>query len=608
MKTLRLLMMFVVSLFFLVTLRSTAWSGPPQFEQGTLFINLECRNPSTSQDIAKTPIIRNTTENWLAKGTKILWTASDGDQGTIILQNSLEPGGHGEVQGVGKPGQVYTCTAKAVRKLQSTDAELEIKNVNIINKDACMNQTYQAIVRVANNGGGPTKFKFKSGPYPQNITYNINANQEVDFQTYGTASAVITNNSHISLLYLDNSLEDNPLCNKYSGKSGKYETFCDSNVPNHIVEVSIPHRSKPPLCKEDSLVIRSPKGAISSQHDSFSLEIITSVVDGTGNVSEGLPNFLPGLDIEWARVEEPNWISNTPASAPKNINVDDLPVQIQIGNVFLPGQYAVRAKAHGGNTWSEWQRFVIGSISKDALGKQKITPLQGTTIQGKNALQETSGIEKVTPGGTMKPMSGQGPEGLGGLSEKKAPLAKEALTTAKRPDLVVDKFWVETVQPGEKMLNGQIADKKYLYFTWKVRNIGDKISAPTKLNIGCVVIMGQGPCPLGPMANYDVKQLWPKPNSPNDPAGGQVFWNQQPFPAPASQVKYRFTAIVDPNKKIDEKNESNNKLVSVFDTTPKLIKHTEGMKPVIKPEQNKSLQPEQRKKDLRETPLQPMKR
>jgi len=133
----------------------------------------------------------------------------------------------------------------------------------------------------------------------------------------------------------------------------------------------------------------------------------------------------------------------------------------------------------------------------------------------------------------------------------------------KGPDLVVDKFWVETILPGKKMPNGKTADKKYLYFVWRVRNVGDEVSASTKLNVSCEVLKGPGPCP--PVAkSYGVKTLWPRPNAPNDPSGGQTFWNETPFPAPTSSVKYQFTALVDPGNKVPEKDEGNNKLVSVF--------------------------------------------
>ena len=124
MKALRLLRMAVVSLLFIVSFSSISWSGPPQLKKEareivpnlkiTGYIEIECRNPHTSQDITKTPRIKNTTGKILAKGAKILWTASDGDKGTIILQKSLAS--NIEVQGIGKAGQVYTCTAMAEPK------------------------------------------------------------------------------------------------------------------------------------------------------------------------------------------------------------------------------------------------------------------------------------------------------------------------------------------------------------------------------------------------------------------------------------------------------------------------------------------------------------
>lgn len=72
---------------------------------------LECKNPGTHQDVAKTPQIKNTTNTVIPKGHKIHWGASDGDKGVITLDKGLGLAAGQTVQGLGKAWQVYTCTA-----------------------------------------------------------------------------------------------------------------------------------------------------------------------------------------------------------------------------------------------------------------------------------------------------------------------------------------------------------------------------------------------------------------------------------------------------------------------------------------------------------------
>jgi len=72
-------------------------------------ISLKCQNPGTHQDVAKDPDITNSTNQTLAAGKKIFWTASDGDSGSLILSSPLAPGK--SVQVTGQPGQAYTCKA-----------------------------------------------------------------------------------------------------------------------------------------------------------------------------------------------------------------------------------------------------------------------------------------------------------------------------------------------------------------------------------------------------------------------------------------------------------------------------------------------------------------
>jgi hypothetical protein len=72
---------------------------------------LTCSNPGSQQDVAKEPILKNTTGATLAKGSTIYWFTKPAqgapEKGRVELENALAPGG--TVQGHGNPGQVYTC-------------------------------------------------------------------------------------------------------------------------------------------------------------------------------------------------------------------------------------------------------------------------------------------------------------------------------------------------------------------------------------------------------------------------------------------------------------------------------------------------------------------
>ncbi|MFN0111062.1 MAG: hypothetical protein ACKVZH_19550 [Blastocatellia bacterium] len=72
-------------------------------------VSLGCKNPGSHQDVAKTPSVSNTTGKVLKKGTKLNWSASDGDKGVITLANDLAAGG--SVQAMGSAGNGYTCQA-----------------------------------------------------------------------------------------------------------------------------------------------------------------------------------------------------------------------------------------------------------------------------------------------------------------------------------------------------------------------------------------------------------------------------------------------------------------------------------------------------------------
>ena len=70
---------------------------------------LSCQDPGTPQESGKTPVITNNSENSLAKGIQIRWSASDGDAGNIILPKVLPAGK--TIQAKGQPGSRYTCHA-----------------------------------------------------------------------------------------------------------------------------------------------------------------------------------------------------------------------------------------------------------------------------------------------------------------------------------------------------------------------------------------------------------------------------------------------------------------------------------------------------------------
>src|SRR5437763_6930612 len=71
---------------------------------------LQCSNPGGQQDVAKEPVITNTTSKTLPKGQKIYWKSSDSDKGTLTLDAPLAPGKSVIDRGHAGP-QSYTCTA-----------------------------------------------------------------------------------------------------------------------------------------------------------------------------------------------------------------------------------------------------------------------------------------------------------------------------------------------------------------------------------------------------------------------------------------------------------------------------------------------------------------
>jgi hypothetical protein len=73
---------------------------------------LKCNNSGGLQDVAKTPWISIQSGPALNAGTTIQWSATDGDNGEIVLTKKLttDPKDHVIVQGTA--GQNYQCTAK----------------------------------------------------------------------------------------------------------------------------------------------------------------------------------------------------------------------------------------------------------------------------------------------------------------------------------------------------------------------------------------------------------------------------------------------------------------------------------------------------------------
>ncbi len=70
-------------------------------------ISVACKNPGSSQDVAKTPSLTNTTSYTIAKGRTLMWKSSDGDSGSHKLEADLAPGA--SVKAMGKAGNAYTC-------------------------------------------------------------------------------------------------------------------------------------------------------------------------------------------------------------------------------------------------------------------------------------------------------------------------------------------------------------------------------------------------------------------------------------------------------------------------------------------------------------------
>lgn len=86
-------------------------------------VSIGCANAGSSQDIVKTPVLKNTASVPLAKGTALSWSASDGDASKLVLDADLPVGATLKVQGT-RPGNAYRCSASYLAR-----PDLRIKRV-----------------------------------------------------------------------------------------------------------------------------------------------------------------------------------------------------------------------------------------------------------------------------------------------------------------------------------------------------------------------------------------------------------------------------------------------------------------------------------------------
>ena len=61
----------------------------PITQLSTVFVG--CSNPGSSQDVAKTPSLKNTTSYAVPKGSVLNWSANDGDKGSVTLASDRAP-------------------------------------------------------------------------------------------------------------------------------------------------------------------------------------------------------------------------------------------------------------------------------------------------------------------------------------------------------------------------------------------------------------------------------------------------------------------------------------------------------------------------------------
>jgi hypothetical protein len=102
-------------------------------------VAIECANPGSHQDVAKTPILKNTTGSVIPKGKILRWRSTDGDYGSVQLQSDLAPGA--VVRGLGDAGNGYQCTASfsagapdltivSAKWTTATTVAVQVRNLN----------------------------------------------------------------------------------------------------------------------------------------------------------------------------------------------------------------------------------------------------------------------------------------------------------------------------------------------------------------------------------------------------------------------------------------------------------------------------------------------
>jgi hypothetical protein len=163
------------------------------------FVSVQCSNPGSSQDVAKTPAIKNTSLTTLYKGQRINWYASDGDLGQVTLGADLPPGA--TVKAMGKAGNGYTCTSSYVampdlkirqaKVVSSTEAMVEVQNADpystapgsavLFELRSCNTNAVLATSKSANIALGKGEFKA--------ITFALPATAQVPGRKYVRAVA-----------------------------------------------------------------------------------------------------------------------------------------------------------------------------------------------------------------------------------------------------------------------------------------------------------------------------------------------------------------------------------------------------------------------------------
>jgi hypothetical protein len=102
------------------------------------YVAVGCSNAGGSQDVAKTPVLKNTTGATITAGHTLFWKSSDGDSGSVKLASDLVP--NAWVEGMGHPGNAYSCTSNFTEwsdlKVQSaaftglTTAQVTVANID----------------------------------------------------------------------------------------------------------------------------------------------------------------------------------------------------------------------------------------------------------------------------------------------------------------------------------------------------------------------------------------------------------------------------------------------------------------------------------------------